>query len=255
MQLRSTLMGYYLIAVTLINPTTLAAQIPKEYKGMPFHDDSVKIYPIHIPGKLQCEYYDFGGYGVAYGGTKAKVNGRNVGADFNNAMGCNESGTTYLCRFRDTEAVAISYTKPCCDVDPAKNMFPQILQQMYTGWTPPGQWLNYTVQVDTPGVYTIHFLCTAPLPEGLELSLALNNTTVVNKAIVPNSCHGDQKDGLRWHRWNKVMNVAEIAFPNTGLQLLTLKVTYPDVFEKNDLGNFDYIEFVRKSSAPALNGK
>lgn len=233
----------------------LLAQIPAEYKGKPFHDDSVKTYPIHIPGKLQCEYFDYGGEGVAYGGTKAKVNGRNVGADFNAAMGCNEGGTPYLCSFRDTEAVAISYTKPCCDIDTAKNTFPQKLQQLYTGWTSPGQWLNYTVHVDTPGVYTINILCTAPLPNGFELSLSLNNKIVVNRAMVPNSCRGDQEDHLRWHRWNKVMHAAEITIPDTGLHLLTVKVTYPDVFERTDLGNLDFIEFVRKGSAPTLKSK
>jgi hypothetical protein len=255
MKIVHTLLVYSLIAVISFPLTLLHAQIPIGYKGKPFHDDSVTIFPVHIPGKLQCEYYDRGGEGVAYGGTKAKVNGLNVGSDFNRTMGCNEEGTSYLCRFRDTEAVSISYTKPCCDSDTVKNMFPQTLHQIYTGWTPPGQWLNYTVHVDTPGVYTIHFLYTAPLPEGLEFSLALNNRTVVHKARVPNSCHSDQNDGLRWHRWNKVMNLAEVTFPHTGLQLLTFTVTYPDSTEKNDLGNFDYIEFVRKGPAPAVKGK
>jgi hypothetical protein len=251
----TTVILFFLIITFYVSSTNLFAQIPNDYKGKPFHNDSVKIFPVHIPGKLQCEYYDIGGEGIAYGGTKAKVNGINVGADFNKAMDCNEGGTPYLCRFRDSEAVAISYTKPCCDVDPDKNTYPQILKQIYTGWTPPGQWLNYTVQVDTPGIYTINFLCTAPLPDGLEFSLALNNKTVVNKAQVPNSCHGDQKDGLRWHRWNKVMNLAEITFQKTGLQLLTFKATYSDVFEKTDLGNFDYIEFVRKGSLPMIKDK
>ncbi|MFZ4620237.1 MAG: hypothetical protein ACOYNS_06750 [Bacteroidota bacterium] len=231
-------------------PPTLNAQFPKDYTGRPFHDDSVRIFPAHLPGILQCEYYDLGGEGVAYGGTKARVNGLNVGSDFNRSMGCNEGGAQYLCRFRDTEAVAVSYTKPCCDIDSVKNMFPQSLGQIYTGWTPPGQWMKYTVFVDTPGVYTIHFVYTAPMPEGLEFSLALNNRMIVDKARVPNSCHSDQKDGLRWHRWNKALNIAEITFPTKGLQLLTFTATYPDANEKNDLGNFDYIEFVRKGSVP-----
>jgi len=152
-----------------------------------------------------------------------------------------------MCTFRDTEAVAISYTKPCCDVDAQKNRVPQTLKQIYTGWTRPGQWMNYTVRVDSPGVYSINFMYTAPFPLSLEFSLALNNQTVVDKATVPNSCHGDQSDGLRWHRWNKIMNFAEITFPDTGLQLLTFKVTYPDPNQRDDLGNFDYIEFVPKA--------
>jgi hypothetical protein len=240
-----------LAGVIIVPLVPLYAQIPKDYQGTPFHNDSVKVFPIRIPGILQCEYYDIGGAGIAYGGTKEKVNGRNVGAEFNRTMGCNEFGTPYLCSFRDTEAVAVSYTKPCCDLDSARNMFPQVRGQIYTGWTRPGQWLNYTVYVDTPGVYSIHILCTAPLPDGFELTLALNSKTVVDRAAVPNSCHGDQKDGLRWHRWNKVMDLAEVTFPTAGVHLLTLTVSYPDRNETNDLGNFDYVEFVRKSSVPA----
>jgi hypothetical protein len=240
-------MLFYVIAVVCLCCSNLFTQIPAGYKGSPFHNDSVKVYPIRIPGKLQCEYYDFGGLGVAYGGTKAKINGLNPGADLNYKQHCNEGGNTYLCTFRDTEAVAVSYTKPCCDYDAVKNMYPQILKQLYAGWTSPGQWLNYTVHVDTPGVYLINFLHTASLIQGLEFSLALNDSIVVNKEKVPNSFHSDMTDTQKWHRWNKLMSFAEIAFPDTGLQLLTFRVTYVDPAEKGDMGNFDYIEFVRKS--------
>jgi hypothetical protein len=230
---------------------TLTAGVPDGYRGTPFHNDSVTVSPIRIPGIMQCEYYDLGGEGVAYGGTKPMVNGLNAGAAFNRQAGCNEGGTPYLCTFRETEGVAVSYTKPCCDVDSLRNSFPQALRELYIGWTPPGEWLNYTVRADSPGVYSIHFLYTAPLPMGLEFSLALNHKEVVRKAPVPNSCHGDQTDPLRWHRWNKIMNLAEIAFPDTGLHLLTFRVTYPDPSERNDMGNFDYIEFVPKGAIPA----
>jgi hypothetical protein len=87
----------------------------------------------------------------------------------------------------------------------------------------------------------------AGIPAGYKGTPFHNNQTVVNKAIVPNSCHGDQSDGLRWHRWNKIMNLAEITFPDSGLQLLTFEVTYPDPNQRDDPGNFDYIEFVPKA--------
>jgi hypothetical protein len=241
-----------LIVVMCLSVSIVFAGIPAGYQGTPFHNDSVKVYPIRIPGKMQCEYYDFGGKDVAFGGTKLKVNGINVGTAFNKSQGCNEGGTPYLCTFRDSEDVAISYTKPCCDVDTRKNMVTQTLKQMYTGWTPPGEWMNYTVHVDSAGIYSINFMYTAPLPLGLEFSLALNNQTVVNKATVVNSCHGDQSDALRWHRWNKMINLAEIAFPDTGLQLITFTVTYPNPAERNDMGNFDYIEFVPKSQSSVV---
>jgi hypothetical protein len=246
MKIKPIRLFYYAVTAVFICISNLYSKIPAGYKGTPFHNDSIRELSARIPGKVQCECYDFGGMGVAYGGTKMKVNGLNAGAEFNRTQGCNEGGNPYLCTFRDTEAVPISYTKPCCDIDSLRNLYPQTLKQIYTGWTAPGEWLNYMVYVDTPGIYTINFLYTAPLPLGLEFSLALNNKTVVDRVQVPNSCKGDQADPLRWHRWNKLVNFAQIILPDTGLQLITFKATYSDPGEMNDLGNFDYIEFIRK---------
>ena len=36
------------------------------YKGTPYADSVYKNGAQVIPGKLQCEYYDFGGEGIAY---------------------------------------------------------------------------------------------------------------------------------------------------------------------------------------------
>jgi hypothetical protein len=233
------------------------AAIPDGYKGTPFHDDSLKTYPIKIPGKVQCEYYDFGGDSVAYGGAKGLKDGINYGAHLNGPLeqGCGE-GYPYICTFRAKEKVGVSYTKTCCDIDAGLNKFPQILKEMYIGWTPPGQWTNYTVHVDTTGVYTINFLYTAPFPEGLEFSLSINNTIAVNKAKVPCGRKGGSAlppaDINAWHRWDKIINLAEVTFPDTGLQLLTLRLTYPDPAQTNDLGNLDYFEFIRKGPVPAL---
>jgi hypothetical protein len=243
-----------LASVVCLSGSVLAA-VPADYKGTPFKDEKQTNPPIRIPGKLQCEYYDLGGKGVAYDGNKAMSNGLNAGASFNKSQGCNQGGTPYLCAFRDTEGVAVSYTKPCCDVDDGLNSFKQILGEIYIGWTPPGEWLNYTIQVDSPAVYGINFLYTAPFPDGLEITMSLNNKVVIDKAKVPcgrSTC--DQTDGMRWHRWGKAIDFAEITFAETGLQLLTIKFTYPDPTQLNDLGNFDYFEFVKKKSVAALPG-
>jgi hypothetical protein len=252
METKAVWLIFLLFMVVSLTSSNLLAQIPVGYKGTPFHNDSVKVYPIRIPGKLQCEFYDFGGFGVAYGGTKALVNGINVGAYFNKSQNCNEGGTPYLCTFRDSEAVAISYTKPCCDLDGTLNSYPQTAGQMYTGWTSPNQWLNYTVHVDTPGVYSINFLYTAALIRGLEFSLSLNHKTVV-KLLLPNTFHSDSIDNLRWHRWNKAINIAEITLPDTGEQLVTFNAAYPAHSETADIGNFDYIEFVKKGPASPIS--
>lgn len=43
----------------------LAIQVPPgDYKGTPYDDIMYHAGPQTIPGKLQCEYYDFGGNGI-----------------------------------------------------------------------------------------------------------------------------------------------------------------------------------------------
>ena len=38
----------------------------KYYQGVPYSDSIFKSGIQNIPGKLQCEYYDFGGEGIAF---------------------------------------------------------------------------------------------------------------------------------------------------------------------------------------------
>jgi hypothetical protein len=38
----------------------------KKYSAVPFADSSYEQAPQTIPGKVQCEYYDLGGEGIAY---------------------------------------------------------------------------------------------------------------------------------------------------------------------------------------------
>ena len=42
------------------------SDFPGSYKGIPYADKVYNAGPQTIPGKLQCEYYDIGGKGVAF---------------------------------------------------------------------------------------------------------------------------------------------------------------------------------------------
>ena len=53
------------------------------------------------------------------------------------------------------EAVDISYTKPGNIDDNAFNEVPRDMNKLYVGWTKPGEWINYTVQVNETGGYSI----------------------------------------------------------------------------------------------------
>ena len=63
--LRTTL-HVVLIAVSAF---VTQAQIPTQYRGTPFFDDSLGFKGPHvIPGRVELAYYDFGGEGIASSG-------------------------------------------------------------------------------------------------------------------------------------------------------------------------------------------
>jgi len=80
-----------------------------------------------IPGTVQAENYDTGGQGVAY----------NVGSINGTDNGYRSDGV-------DLEA--------CSDTGGGVDL----------GWTSPGQWFKYTVNVATAGTYTVSFRIAAP---------------------------------------------------------------------------------------------
>src|SRR4030042_4836040 len=70
------------------------------HKGRPFTDSVFTNPPQVIPGKIQCEYYDFGGEGIAYHDNDSVNSGSGI---------LNPLNGTYLNEFRISEAVDISY--------------------------------------------------------------------------------------------------------------------------------------------------
>ncbi len=112
--------------------------MPDGYKGRPFSDAQYSGGAQILPGKLQCEYYDFGGEGVAFHDADTINSG---------SGGLNPADGTYLNEFRKNEAVDISYTKfrdPAIDNTPY-NFVETEKDQLYVGWTKPGEWIKYTL--------------------------------------------------------------------------------------------------------------
>ena len=133
-----------------------AANLMKHYKGTPYQDEHYRG-PQSIPGQVECAAYDRGGEGIAYHDTEA----RNLGSG-----GLNPADGTYLNQFRMNEGVDTSYTKFHNPRDPIdNNPFNLVLppeNQLYVGWTQPGEWFNITVQVAHAGLYTADLLYTSP---------------------------------------------------------------------------------------------
>ncbi|KAF2338343.1 delta endotoxin C-terminal domain-containing protein [Flavobacterium tistrianum] len=195
-----------------------------------FSDKSIKessAYKVQeIPGKIECEFYDLGGQGIAYFDQDSINNGSGK---------LNPVNGNPLNEFRINEGVDISYTKPDnIDVTPYSKV-PVKLEQLYVGWTQPTEWINYTVQVKKTGKYKIGLLYTAN-GDGA-ISFDVNGKDATGKMKI-NSTH-DDKDPVawrQWHHWNSSDNIGSITLEK-GKQLLTLHIV------ENGNMNLDYITF------------
>jgi hypothetical protein len=201
-------------------------QIPDNYKGRPFADDTLGFKgPQIIPGRVELAYYDFGGEGVAYHDSTSA----NDGSVLNHKCfdyGCHlRPGITYhIAFFRETEGVDISYTKDWADYK-KPNVVEPMVNQLYIGWEAKGEWTNYTIDVKAPGKYKI---ITVYANTDNRSELWLNNKFAARLFLPKNTGY--------YHQWDQA-TVGEIEFPTTGLQLLTLKY--------NTGPNLAYLDFVR----------
>lgn len=179
-----------------------------------------------IPGKIECEFYDLGGEGIAYHDTD----------EVNNGSGkLNPVNGNPLNEFRIKEAVDISYTKTDSIDDTPYTKVLIKMKQLYVGWTQPTEWINYTVQVKKSGTYKIGVLYTAN-GDGA-ISIAVNGKDATGNMKIE-STH-DDKDPVawrQWHHWNSSKNIGTIKLEK-GTQLLTLHIV------ENGNMNLDYLTF------------
>lgn len=179
-----------------------------------------------IPGKLECEFYDLGGEGVAYHDTDAVNNGSGK---------LNPVNGNPLNEFRIKEAVDISYTKTDSIDDTPYTKVPIKMKQLYVGWTEPTEWVNYTVEVKKTGTYKIGVLYTSNGDGAISIDVNGKNATGNMKIT---STH-DDKDPVawrQWHHWNSSDNIGTIKLEK-GKQLLTLHIV------ENGNMNLDYLTF------------
>ena len=186
----------------------------QDYKGTPFQDTRYQAGAQKIPGRVECAYYDLGGEGVAYHDSDAKNHGS---GELNPADG------TYLNQFRMDEGVDISYTKFHKQIDDNPyNLVVPPENQLYVGWTEPGEWFNITVQVARPGVYTADFLYTSN--RGGTISLDVNGKDASGPlTIVSTSNTADPIAWRQWHHWNVARNIVRLRLP-AGKNVLTVHI-------------------------------
>jgi hypothetical protein len=205
-----------------------SSNMPDGYKGRPFSDAQYSGGAQNLPGKLQCEYYDFGGEGVAFHDTDTINSG---------SGGLNPADGTYLNEFRKNEAVDISYTKfrdPAIDNTPY-NFVETEKNQLYIGWTKPGEWVRYSVNVTKAGTYKLGIMYTSN-KNGI-ISISLNDKDVTGPILIPSTfVEADSVAWRQWHHWNYLDGFSRVDMKE-GLQTVTLHTV--------DIGdmNYDYINF------------
>jgi hypothetical protein len=198
------------------------------YRGTPYSDSIYKKGAQIIPGKLQCEYYDFGGEGIAYHDNDSVNSGSGH---------LNPQDGSYLNEFRIGEAVDISYTKfrePAIDNNSFNFVEPE-KDQLYVGWTSPGEWTKYTINVKEAGSYKLGLMYTSN--QNGKISFSINDVNMTAPISVPTTfVPGDSVAWRQWHHWNYIDNIANIHL-NEGLQTFTIHTV--------EIGqmNYDFINF------------
>ncbi len=181
-----------------------------------------------IPGKLQCELYDSGGEGVAY---------HDVDSVNNGSGRLNPADGTSLNEFRMNEGVDISYTKfrtPAIDNSPYNLVEPE-KDQLYVGWTEPGEWIKYTVDVQKAGTYQLGIMYTSN--QNAKISISGNDGNSSAFILIPSTFVAEDSVGWRqWHHWNYIGKAAQIHLEK-GIQTITLRT------EETGQMNYDFINF------------
>ncbi|HEY6370537.1 MAG TPA: hypothetical protein VIX37_08155 [Candidatus Sulfotelmatobacter sp.] len=199
----------------------------KHYKGTPYQDARYRGGPQKIPGRVECAYYDRGGEGVAYHDVDAKNNG---------SGSLNPADGTYLNQFRMDEGVDISYTKFHDQIDNSPyNLVVPPENQLYVGWTEPGEWFNISVQADHAGVYAADVLYTSN--RGGTISLNVNGKDATGPLTIPSTFNAADPIAWRqWHHWNLASALIKLRL-SAGKSVLTVHI----LTEGNmNLASFDF---------------
>lgn len=186
----------------------------EKYRGTPYQDSRYRGGAQKIPGRVECAYYDRGGEGVAYHDSDAKNNGSGA---------LNPADGSYRNQFRMDESVDISYTKFHDQIDnSAYDLIQPLENQLYVGWTEPGEWFNITVQTNRAGLYTADLLYTSN--RGGTISLDVNGEAATLPLTLPSTFNqADQTAWRQWHHWNLAPQLAQIRLP-AGKSVLTVHI-------------------------------
>jgi hypothetical protein len=192
----------------------LEAQDAGSYRGVPYQDSHYQGGAQKIPGRVECAYYDQGGEGVAYHDSDGKNNG---------SGGLNPADGTYLNEFRMGEGVDTSYTKfhDAIDNNPYDRVRPEE-NQLYVGWTEPGEWFRITVDAAHAGSYQADLLYTSN--RGGTISIDVNGKDATGPLTISSTYDAADPIAWRqWHHWNLAPGLVKVRLLQ-GKNVLTVHI-------------------------------
>jgi hypothetical protein len=178
-----------------------------------------------VPGRIEFEFYNEGGEGIAYHDSDSVNNGSGK---------LNPANGSFLNEFRMKEGVDISYTKPKPIDNNPFNLVPRDLNKLYVGWTKPGEWINYTINVNESARYPIGLLYTSNGDGTISFDVDGKDATGPIKIIST----FDSRDSIswrQWHHWNRSDSIGSITLKK-GIHFLTVRIV------TNGNMNLDYMD-------------
>ena len=217
---RRTMIVRILAGVFVMSPAAMgsaAKGFPANYTGTPYTDARHPKSPQQVPGRVQCALYDRGDERIAYHDYDAVNHGSGE---------LNPPDGSYLHEFRRYEGVDISYIKFGNAPDPIDdNPFNKVVppaNQLYVGWTEPGEWFNITVDVREAGTYAADLLYTSH--RGGSIAIDVNGKPSSGELKIASTYDPADPVGWRqWHHWNVAKNLASLSLP-AGKTLLTVHI-------------------------------
>lgn len=212
--MRSALLVWISVALVVGSARTEDREFLRHYAGTVYHDSRYEGGPQHIPGRVQCAYYDLGGEGVAYHDTTPKNQGSGA---------LNPADGSYRNEFRMGESVDTSYVKyhDAIDNNPYSSVTPEE-DQFYVGWTEPGEWFRMTVDVAGDGNYAAELLYTSN--RGGTIALDVDGVDATGPITIPSTYNAADPIAWRqWHHWNLLKPAATLKM-SKGRHVLTVHI-------------------------------